>query len=48
MGTMEKFQRDGIQTYNQVAIELNSEGIAPVFHTPKHHVTIIGTYSELV
>ncbi|KAL9121973.1 MAG: hypothetical protein Q9187_001472 [Circinaria calcarea] len=25
MGTMEKFQRDGIKTYNQVAIELKSE-----------------------
>ena len=48
MGIMEKFQRDGIKTYNQVAIELKCEGIAPAFYTPEHHVTVIGTYSELV
>lgn len=43
MMTMETFQREGIETYDQAAIRLKRDGNALAFDTPKHHVTILGT-----
>jgi hypothetical protein len=42
MLTMQRFQQEGIRTYDQAANNLKSQNIAPSFDTPKHHVTIQG------
>jgi hypothetical protein len=44
MLTMQRFQQEGIQTYDQAAENLKALGITPTFDTPKHHVTISSTY----
>ena len=44
MVTMQRFQQEGIKTYEQAAKNLQSLKIAPTFDTPKHHVTVIGKY----
>jgi len=46
MMTMDKFQREGIETFEQAANRLKSDGIAPAFDTPKHHVTVLDSASS--
>jgi hypothetical protein len=48
MMTMQRFQQEGVRTYDQAARKLKSLKIAPSFDTPKHHITIVGAYIELV
>ncbi len=45
MLTMQRFQQEGIRTYDQAAKNLKTLGITPTFDTPKHHVTVSGRYS---
>jgi len=40
MLTMQRFQMEGIRTYDQATKNLKSHNIAPEFDTPKHHVTV--------
>ncbi|OAF56660.1 translation elongation factor EF-1 alpha [Pseudogymnoascus destructans] len=39
--TMQRFQQEGVRTYDQASRKLKSLKIAPSFDTPKHHVTIV-------
>lgn len=39
---MESFQQEGIRTYDQAAKKLKGLEIAPNFHTPIHHITVLG------
>jgi hypothetical protein len=38
---MQKFQDEGIRTYEQASRKLQSLNVSTSFDTPKHHVTIL-------
>ncbi len=45
---MEKFQKQGVRTYDQVMKQLRAMDITPSFTTPKHEITILGKVPRFV